>query len=74
MARNPSRSAFSRRTVLKGAAAAAGALALPSGAMAQAAAPLRIGISLSDVPRMWGGPRAASRASASAATWSSMRW
>ncbi|MCZ8313318.1 ABC transporter substrate-binding protein [Phreatobacter sp.] len=56
MARNPSRSAFSRRTVLKGAAATAGALALPSGAFAQAAAPLRIGISLSDVPRMWGGP------------------
>jgi peptide/nickel transport system substrate-binding protein len=51
------RSALSRRTVLKGAALAAGAASLPGLANAQAAnGPLRIGISLSDVPRMWGGP------------------
>ncbi|MDP2801925.1 MAG: ABC transporter substrate-binding protein [Phreatobacter sp.] len=50
-------SAFSRRTILKGAALAAGAATLPGAAGAQAtSAPLRIGISLSDVPRMWGGP------------------
>ncbi|MBL8569254.1 MAG: ABC transporter substrate-binding protein [Phreatobacter sp.] len=50
------RSALSRRTVLKGAALAAGAASLPGMVAGQAAAPLRIGISLSDVPRMWGGP------------------
>jgi peptide/nickel transport system substrate-binding protein len=52
-----SRSALSRRTVLKGAAAAAGAAVLPGLADAQnGTLPLRIGISLSDVPRLWGGP------------------
>jgi peptide/nickel transport system substrate-binding protein len=51
------RSALSRRTVLKGAALAAGAASLPGLAGAQTTnGPLRIGISLSDVPRMWGGP------------------
>jgi ABC-type transport system substrate-binding protein len=51
------RSALSRRTILKGAAAAAGVASLPGVASAQATnGPLRIGISLSDVPRMWGGP------------------
>ena len=50
------RSALSRRTVLKGAALAAGAVSLPGMASGQTAQPLRIGISLSDVPRMWGGP------------------
>jgi peptide/nickel transport system substrate-binding protein len=50
------RSALSRRTVLKGAALAASAASLPGVAAGQTAQPLRIGISLSDVPRMWGGP------------------
>jgi ABC-type transport system substrate-binding protein len=49
-------SALSRRTVLKGAALAAGAASLPGMAAGQTAQPLRIGISLSDVPRLWGGP------------------
>jgi peptide/nickel transport system substrate-binding protein len=51
------RSALSRRTILKGAALAAGTASLPGIASAQTTnGPLRIGISLSDVPRMWGGP------------------
>jgi peptide/nickel transport system substrate-binding protein len=49
--------AVSRRTMLKAAAAGAASAALPEMSFAQAAAqPLRIGISLSDVPRLWGGP------------------
>lgn len=49
-----------RRDVVVGAAALTGVAALPrSEALAQAAAqPLRIAMSLSDVPRMWGGPDA----------------
>ncbi|MFN3853012.1 MAG: ABC transporter substrate-binding protein [Phreatobacter sp.] len=57
MARShPSRSAFSRRALLQGTALAAASGAIPAGAFAQANGPLRIGISLSDVPRLWGGP------------------
>lgn len=57
MARShPSRSAFSRRALLQGTALAATSAAVPIGAFAQANGPLRIGISLSDVPRLWGGP------------------
>lgn len=57
MARShPSRSAFSRRALLQGTALAATSSAIPAGAFAQANGPLRIGISLSDVPRLWGGP------------------
>lgn len=57
MARShPSRSAFSRRALLQGTALAAASAAIPAGAFAQANGPLRIGISLSDVPRLWGGP------------------
>lgn len=48
--------ALSRRTVVQGAAALAGTAVLPGSGVAQVAPPLRIGISLSDVPRMWGGP------------------
>lgn len=51
------RLALSRRSVLKSAAVLAGATALTGPVEAQAGMqPLRIGISLSDVPRMWGGP------------------
>lgn len=57
MARShPSRSALSRRALLQGTALAAASGAIPAGAFAQANGPLRIGISLSDVPRLWGGP------------------
>ncbi|WP_439572699.1 ABC transporter substrate-binding protein [Phreatobacter sp.] len=51
-----SRSSISRRTLLKATAAGVVTAALPAGAFAQANGPLRVGISLSDVPRLWGGP------------------
>lgn len=53
---------LSRRAFLASGAAASAAAALPCAtheAVAQAASqPLRIAMSISDLPRMWGGPEA----------------